>query len=118
MKIIINKTKRLLFVGGTMLKPGTNIVDDDFDENNKDVKAWKKAKFVSVKDTKKMSDDDLEEAISLAYDNGVVDKLEKLSKSKDVKDAADKQKGENAKKEKELDDAIKEAEKAKDGKKE
>jgi hypothetical protein len=112
MKIVINKTKRLLFVGKTMISTGTNVMADDFDADNANVKAWVKAKMVSVKDTDKMSEDELVEAIETAYDNAVVDALKKVSKSKKVLDEAKEQKAENDKKDSELDAAIEEAKKA------
>lgn len=120
MKILINKTKRLLFVGKLMLKPGTNIVDDKFDAEEKTVKAWIKAKMLSVKDPSKMDGEAIEEAISTAYDNGVVAELKKLSEDKGVQEAAEEQSKENEKKQEELDEAIKAAQKEsgkKDGKK-
>lgn len=120
MKILINKTKRLLFVGNRMLKPGTNIVDDNFDAEEKTVKAWVKAKMLSVKDPSKMDDEAIEEAISTAYDNDVVSELKKLSEDKGVQEAAEEQSKENEKKQEELDEAIKAAQKEsgkKDGKK-
>lgn len=119
MKILINKTKRLLFVGKLMLKPGTNIVDE-FDAEDKNVKAWVKAKMLSVKDPSKMDEEAIEEAISTAYDNDVVAELKKLSEDKGVQDAAEEQSKENEKKQEELDEAIKAAQKEsgkKDGKK-
>ena len=106
MKIVINKTKRLLFIGKTMISTGTNVVGDDFDAENANVKAWVKAKMISVKDTDKMSEDEIVEAIETAYDNDVVDKLKNASKSKKVKDEADSKKAENDRKDKELEDAI------------
>lgn len=120
MKIIINKTNRLLFVGKFMLKPGTNVVDDNFDAEEKTVKAWVKAKMLSVKDPSKMDDEAIEEAISTAYDNDVVSELKKLSEDNGVQKAAEEQSKENEKKQEELDEAIKAAQKEsgkKDGKK-
>ena len=120
MKILINKTKRLLFVGNLMLKPGTNIVDDNFDAEEKTVKAWVKAKMLSVKEPSKMDEEAIEEAISTAYDNDVVAELKKLSEDKGVQEAAEEQSKENEKKQEELDEAIKAAQKEsgkKDGKK-
>lgn len=112
MKILINKTSRLLFVGGTMIKPGTNVIEDGFDPENRDVKAWAKAKMVAVKDTDKMSDEEFEDAIEVTYDNDVVEKLKAASKSKKVKEAAEKQKEDNDKKAAELDAALEETKKA------
>ena len=112
MKIVINKTKRLLFVGGTMIKPGTNVFEDGFDTENKEMNAWAKAKMVSVKDTDKMSDEDFEDAIEVTYDNDVLDVLKNAAKSKKVKEAADRKKADNDKKEAELDAALEDAKKA------
>lgn len=116
MKIVINKTKRLLFVGKLMVKPGTNVVEEGLDENDATVKSWVKARMISVKDSAKMDDEDIDDAIATAYDNGVVETLKSLSKDKGVQDAADEQARENDRKEKELEDALKESGKESKGK--
>lgn len=71
MKILINKTKRLLFVGKLMLKPGTNIVDDNFDTEDNNVKAWVKAKMLSVKDSSKMDEEAIEDERLVAARDGL-----------------------------------------------
>lgn len=111
MKIVINKTKRLLFVGKTMLTTGTNVVDDDFESEVPAVKAWVKAKMVSVKDPAKMSEDEIVDAIATAYDNDVVEKLKSLSKAKSVKEEAEEQKAKNDKMDADLEKAIENAKK-------
>lgn len=75
MKILINDRSCLLFVGKTMLKPGTNVLDDFDEEKNK---AWIENGYVRVIDPEKATESEKRDAVKKCY---CMDGLEALEKS-------------------------------------
>lgn len=74
MKILINDRSCILFVGKTMLKPGSNILDDFDEEKNK---AWIENGYVRVIDTEKATESEKREIVKKCYCMDVLDAIEK-----------------------------------------
>lgn len=111
MKIIINHESRLIFVGKTMLRPGTNVVES-IDENA--IGEMVKADVLEVIDSEEITDKELKAAIKTAYTAEVTDKLKALAKTPDLKKAADKKASENKENLAKMEAEIKAAKEAKE----
>lgn len=119
MKLIHNKTKRLLFVGRTMIKPGVSVMPDDFDLDTADMEAWQKARMVKCyPDASNIDAETLGELVESCYDNETVKVLAGIKpKDGELQDKAEEQAKENDRKSEELDKAIEEAKAKEKGKK-
>ena len=79
MKIVINKTRAAIYAGGKLLIPGTNVLEDDgIDENKDDMKSFIEGGSVVVKDTKNLTAEDKKDAVGNINDRGNLKKLKEL----------------------------------------
>lgn len=91
MKIVINKTRAAIYAGGKLLIPGTNVLEDDgIDENKDDMKSFIEGVSVVVKDAKNMTAEDKKDAVGNINDRGNLKKLKEAVKGIDTAPAEQK----------------------------
>ncbi len=89
MKVVINKTEHAIYADGTLLVPGTNLVDK-FDESDAAAKSFIEGDQISVGDSSKMDDKAKKEAVKNANTRDVVKGLKKTFKGIDTTEADEK----------------------------
>lgn len=89
MKIVINKTEHAIYAAGTLLVPGTNLLEH-FDEAAADVKSFIEGEQLSVGDSSKMDDKAKKEAVKNANTREAVKGLKKTFKGLDTSEADEK----------------------------
>lgn len=83
MKLVTNKTKHGIYCNGVMLVPGTNCLDE-FDEENVAAKAFIEEESIDVKDSKKMTKKEKENAVANANTHATLDTLQKTFRDVDT----------------------------------
>lgn len=90
MKIVINNTEAAIFAGGKLLIPGTNVINEGFNEKKDDVKDFVSNGDLTIQDPEKMTDADKKKAVDNITTQENLEALEKGVKGVDTSKAKKK----------------------------